>query len=151
MILFVDFLNSSAGCVTVRSSFCVQVRQIHRRLPPGGILVFMTGQREVEQLCRKLRWSLGPRAARRAATAEKARETAYASGSAGGGVPRGAAIGLDPQDEVITCFNPEGFVLFLFCRSRSHSFILLLVQAIRKWLKHQKIRQCHKDTSHVFW
>lgn len=29
--------------------------QIHRRLPPGGILVFVTGQREVEYLCRKLK------------------------------------------------------------------------------------------------
>jgi ATP-dependent RNA helicase DHX37/DHR1 len=28
---------------------------IHRKLPPGGILVFVTGQREVEQLCAKLR------------------------------------------------------------------------------------------------
>ncbi|CAN4108398.1 unnamed protein product [Withania somnifera] len=28
---------------------------IHKRLPPGGILVFVTGQREVEYLCQKLR------------------------------------------------------------------------------------------------
>jgi hypothetical protein len=32
-----------------------QVCQIHERLPPGGILVFLTGQREVEHLCRRLR------------------------------------------------------------------------------------------------
>ena len=32
-----------------------QVCQIHRRLPPGGVLVFLTGQREVERLCAKLR------------------------------------------------------------------------------------------------
>lgn len=32
-----------------------QVCQIHRSLPPGGILVFLTGQREVEHLCKKLR------------------------------------------------------------------------------------------------
>ena len=34
---------------------CTQVCQIHDRLPPGGILVFLTGQREVEQLCARLR------------------------------------------------------------------------------------------------
>lgn len=32
-----------------------KVCAIHRKLPPGGILVFLTGQREVEYLCRKLR------------------------------------------------------------------------------------------------
>lgn len=32
-----------------------KVVAIHKRLPPGGILVFVTGQREVEDLCRKLR------------------------------------------------------------------------------------------------
>lgn len=32
-----------------------KVLAIHRKLPPGGILVFLTGQREVETMCRKLR------------------------------------------------------------------------------------------------
>lgn len=32
-----------------------KVSRIHRELPPGGILVFLTGQREVEQLCKRLR------------------------------------------------------------------------------------------------
>lgn len=32
-----------------------KVVAIHKKLPPGGILVFVTGQREVELLCRKLR------------------------------------------------------------------------------------------------
>ena len=32
-----------------------KVRQIHKRLPPGGILVFVTGQEEVKTLCNKLR------------------------------------------------------------------------------------------------
>lgn len=31
-----------------------KVLSIHKNLPPGGILVFVTGQREVEDLCRKL-------------------------------------------------------------------------------------------------
>lgn len=38
-----------------------KVSQIHKNLPPGAILVFLTGQREVEYLCRKLRQSLGPK------------------------------------------------------------------------------------------
>ena len=32
-----------------------KVCQIHKKLPPGGILVFMTAQREIEMLCRMLR------------------------------------------------------------------------------------------------
>lgn len=32
-----------------------KVLSIHKKLPQGGILVFVTGQREVEYLCRKLR------------------------------------------------------------------------------------------------
>ncbi|KAI3668301.1 hypothetical protein L6452_43378 [Arctium lappa] len=32
-----------------------KILSIHKRLPSGGILVFVTGQREVEHLCRKLR------------------------------------------------------------------------------------------------
>ncbi|CAI9087233.1 OLC1v1021257C1 [Oldenlandia corymbosa var. corymbosa] len=34
---------------------CKKVLSMHRKQPPGGILVFLTGQREVEFLCRKLR------------------------------------------------------------------------------------------------
>ena len=34
-----------------------KVCKIHRQLPDGGILVFLTGQREVNALCRKLRKS----------------------------------------------------------------------------------------------
>lgn len=32
-----------------------KILAIHKKLPSGGILVFVTGQREVEDLCRKLR------------------------------------------------------------------------------------------------
>ncbi|XP_024370812.1 ATP-dependent RNA helicase DEAH13 isoform X2 [Physcomitrium patens] len=38
-----------------------KVCAIHRKLPPGGILVFLTGQREVEYLCRKLRRVFKPK------------------------------------------------------------------------------------------
>ncbi|KAI8446144.1 P-loop containing nucleoside triphosphate hydrolase protein [Phakopsora pachyrhizi] len=36
--------------------------KIHSRLPPGGILIFLTGQLEIMQLCRKLEKKLGRRA-----------------------------------------------------------------------------------------
>lgn len=32
-----------------------KVTKIHERLPPGGILIFLTGQNEITQLCKKLR------------------------------------------------------------------------------------------------
>ncbi len=75
-----------------------KVRQIHQRLPPGGILVFVTGQREVEHLCRKLRSSLGPAAAKRAAAAAAAAAKAAEGGKA---APRGAAIGADDNDDEV--------------------------------------------------
>ena len=40
----------------------MQVSQIHKQLPPGGILVFVTGQREVEHLCDRLRASFSRQA-----------------------------------------------------------------------------------------
>lgn len=39
---------------------CLQVCRIHRQLPPGGVLVFVTGQREVERLCAKFRKMFAP-------------------------------------------------------------------------------------------
>ena len=37
-----------------------KVTAIHRKLPPGGVLVFVTGQREVDALCKKLRAAYPP-------------------------------------------------------------------------------------------
>ncbi len=87
---------TAASAQTLRRLKCgakreAQVRQIHQRLPPGGILLFVTGQREVEGLCRKLRSRLGPAAANRAATA-----AAAAAAAASGGIqpaPRGDGSG----------------------------------------------------------
>lgn len=31
-----------------------KIAKIHARLPPGGVLVFMTGQREIVELCERL-------------------------------------------------------------------------------------------------
>ena len=36
--------------------------KIHARLPPGGILIFMTGQGEIQALCRKLDKRFGKQA-----------------------------------------------------------------------------------------
>ena len=36
--------------------------KIHARLPPGGILIFMTGQNEITGICRKLRSRYGKEA-----------------------------------------------------------------------------------------
>ena len=39
-----------------------KVVKIHARLPPGGVLVFMTGQGEISALCRKLERRFGKKA-----------------------------------------------------------------------------------------
>ena len=56
-----------------------KVAQIHRTLPPGGVLVFLTGQREVEHLCRRLRSTFN-RPARRSGGAPGAQRNAAAGG-----------------------------------------------------------------------
>eukprot|EP00741_Cyanophora_paradoxa_P005875 tig00000113_g5693.t1 len=37
-----------------------KVCKIHKKLPPGGVLVFLTGRKEVDDLCRKLRREFDP-------------------------------------------------------------------------------------------
>lgn len=39
-----------------------KVSKIHTRLPPGGVLVFLTGQGEIQSLCRKLEKKFGKKA-----------------------------------------------------------------------------------------
>ena len=51
------------ACHSPKLLHCLQVCKIHRQLPLGGILVFLTGQREVEHLCRRLRQTFEPRPA----------------------------------------------------------------------------------------
>ncbi|DBA75145.1 hypothetical protein WJX77_004936 [Trebouxia sp. C0004] len=41
-----------------------KVCKIHRQLPPGAILVFLTGQREVQHLCKRLRQTFAPKPVR---------------------------------------------------------------------------------------
>ena len=49
----------------------LQVCKIHRQLPTGGILVFLTGQREVEHLCKRLRQAFAPKLVRPARSHSK--------------------------------------------------------------------------------
>ncbi|GLE02940.1 hypothetical protein PINS_up011804 [Pythium insidiosum] len=53
-----------------------KVAKIHRKLPEGGVLVFLTGQREILQLCRQLRraFSAKGRKAREAAKLARAEQ-----------------------------------------------------------------------------
>lgn len=39
-----------------------KVSKIHARLPPGGVLVFLTGQNEISTLCKRLEKQFGPKA-----------------------------------------------------------------------------------------
>jgi ATP-dependent RNA helicase DHX37/DHR1 len=64
-----------------------KVGKIHARLPPGGILVFMTGQGEIQALCKKLEKQFGKKeagAGRRIGQREKpARDELAAEGELG--------------------------------------------------------------------
>lgn len=50
-----------------------KVAKIHRKLPEGGVLVFLTGQREILQLCRKLRRAYSVASKEKKKNAEAAR------------------------------------------------------------------------------
>ncbi|KAK7203725.1 essential DEAH-box ATP-dependent RNA helicase specific to the U3 snoRNP [Myxozyma melibiosi] len=47
-----------------------KIKKIHQRLPPGGILVFMTGQSEITHLCKRLRTAFPKQGRNRAANEE---------------------------------------------------------------------------------
>ena len=59
-----------------------KIAKVHTRLPPGGILVFLTGQQEVLTVCRKLRQKYGPKAAAAAPRVPEAPDGAQAPVSA---------------------------------------------------------------------
>lgn len=48
------------GEVGTTSYGCMQVQGIHAGSSPGGILVFLTGYQEVQQLCTRLESAAGP-------------------------------------------------------------------------------------------
>lgn len=78
-----------------------QVTRIHAELPPGGVLVFLTGQREVEQLCKRLRNHYAVQRARR-----------EAGGAAGGGDEGGAEaeaeVEVDEEAELVEQYGGGG-------------------------------------------
>ncbi|EPS69548.1 hypothetical protein M569_05217, partial [Genlisea aurea] len=75
-----------------------KVMSIHKRLPPGGILVFVTGQREVEYLCQKLR-----RASR-----EIVSKAANAGSNASSFPPEGETTENGNMEDVIGAFESQG-------------------------------------------
>jgi ATP-dependent RNA helicase DHX37/DHR1 len=79
--------------------------KIHTRLPPGGILIFLTGQNEISGVCRKLEQRFG-----KAALANKRRKvvpTAVPSVAASESRAVGAAHGT------ISFFCVRRFIKFL--------------------------------------
>jgi ATP-dependent RNA helicase DHX37/DHR1 len=71
----VHFARRTAGHDFVGAAFR-KVCAIHAKLPPGGILVFLTGQREVEHLAARLRKELAPKPPPRKKGDRKKEETA---------------------------------------------------------------------------
>ena len=48
-----------------------KVSKIHARLPPGGILIFLTGQNEIQTMCKRLNKRWGPKAVQERKEAKK--------------------------------------------------------------------------------
>lgn len=69
----------SSQCLSAKISSLRQVCKVHRRLPAGGILVFLTGKREILHVVEKLRREFPPPRIRRS----KAQKSS--SGGGGGG------------------------------------------------------------------
>jgi ATP-dependent RNA helicase DHX37/DHR1 len=89
----------------------VKVSKIHARLPPGGILVFLTGQNEIETLCKRLEQRFGQKATKervnkRARIAQgskawqrgKAEETPQADGEASISTANARELDVEPED-----------------------------------------------------
>jgi ATP-dependent RNA helicase DHX37/DHR1 len=70
--------------------------KIHARLPPGGILIFMTGQGEIQALCRKLEKRFGKQAL---ADKKRRRGEAIAQGNRGRDEAKRFEDGLEPEPE----------------------------------------------------
>lgn len=67
--------------------------KIHRQLPDGGILVFLTGQQEVNAMCRKLRQTFpGVRRKENKTEPIKTEDTAEVQGT------EEAIVPSDPED-----------------------------------------------------
>lgn len=94
-----------------------KVGRIHRELPPGGVLVFVTGQREVEHLCHRLRQQFATDKRRRgpataAAVAGSTRSLTGAAAAASGAANAGGKSRRNPKGKgsVIHGNEPNGCV-----------------------------------------
>ena len=69
-----------------------KVCQIHTKLPAGAILLFLTGRRDIDDMCRRLRrQALAPDMRQHAASLQAVQGGARVHAGAGERVPRGAA------------------------------------------------------------
>ncbi|KAL4857499.1 ATP-dependent RNA helicase DEAH13 [Chlorella vulgaris] len=84
----------------------LSVSQIHRTLPPGGVLVFLTGQREVEHLCRKLRSAFN-RKPRRQAGAPDGAGAGTGPPAAGGAIEAAAGGGEEEGEQAVKAAEEE--------------------------------------------
>ncbi|ORE20349.1 P-loop containing nucleoside triphosphate hydrolase protein [Rhizopus microsporus] len=75
-----------------------KVTKIHERLPPGGILVFLTGQNEITQLCKKLRKRYPALPAKATSAEQKQQEAAQEKESKKVNQPAGK---VDIEEEAI--------------------------------------------------
>lgn len=56
-----------------------KIVKIHTTLPQGGILVFVTGKKEIMYLCRRLQMELNKKTGRKAAAQKRARSESQQS------------------------------------------------------------------------
>jgi len=89
-----------------------KVSAIHSKLPPGGILVFLTGQREVEQLCARLRRAFAAAAVAAGDGPEGAAEAASGGEAPGDGLAGDAydrdALDAAADEEDAAAAGPPG-------------------------------------------
>jgi hypothetical protein len=85
----------------------LQVSQIHRTLPPGGVLVFLTGQREVEHLCRKLRSAFNRKPRRQAGCAPDGAGAGSGPTAAGGAFEAAAGGGEEEGEQAVKAAEEE--------------------------------------------
>lgn len=87
------------GC-TFAAVWCLQVCRIHRELPGGGILLFVTGQREVQVAVRRIRQAFARSARTADSTAAGSGSTAAAAAADGGGSSSNGSPSTDEDSDI---------------------------------------------------
>ena len=100
---------------------CAKVGRIHAKLPPGGVLVFLTGQEEVEEAVRVLRKKLG-----RGSGSGGGNGGPQAAAEAGGVhvLPLFAMLSREAQDRVFRAL-PEGHRLVVVATNVAETSITI--------------------------